>query len=86
MKLIKPFLASLGLTAAMAAVSAWALARLPNTPIPVHWALDGRPDGFGHPASVLFILPLAALVLSLSFAIVPRLMPPQGDLRRSRTP
>lgn len=86
MKLAKPFFASLGLTAIMAAVSVWALARLPDAPIPVHWALDGRPDGFGPPASVLFILPAVALVLSLSFALVPQIMPPNGDLRRSRAP
>lgn len=86
MNLARPFFASLGLTAIMAAVSAWALARLPDAPIPVHWDLDGRPDGFDRPASVLFILPLVALALSLSFAVVPRIMPPQGDLRRSRAP
>lgn len=86
MKLAKPFLASLGLTAIMAAVSFWALTQLPDAPIPVHWTLDGRADGFGRPASVLFILPAVALALSLSFAVVPSLMPPNSDLRRSRTP
>jgi uncharacterized membrane protein len=86
MKLMKPLLASLGLTAVMAAVSGWALTRLPDALIPAHWAIDGRPDAFARPASVLFILPGTALALSLLFFLLPRIMPPQGDLSRSRTP
>jgi uncharacterized membrane protein len=83
---MKPFLVSLGLTAAMAAVSGWALTRLPDAPIPAHWAIDGHPDRFAQPGSVLFILPGTALAVSLLFAVLPRIMPPQGDLSRSRTP
>lgn len=86
MKLAKPFFASLGLTAVMAAVSVWALTRLPDTPIPAHWALDGRPDVFQRPALVLFLFPGFSLALNLLFALLPRLMPPQSDLSRSRTP
>lgn len=86
MKLMKPFLASLGLTLVMSAVSLWALIRLPDTPIPAHWALDGRANAYARPASVLFILPGTALALTLLFLVLPRIMPPQGDLSRSRVP
>ena len=86
MKLSRTLFVSLLMVAIMAAVSTWAMTRLPDAPIPSHWALDGRPDRFADPALVLFMLPAVALALSLVFAVLPAIMPPRGDLSRSRTP
>jgi uncharacterized membrane protein len=84
MKIAKPLIASAVLIAVMAAVSVWALLKLPDTPIPAHWALDGRPDVYQRPALVLFLFPGAAAVISLLLAVLPGLMPWRGDLGRSR--
>jgi uncharacterized membrane protein len=86
MKLAKPILASAGAVVVMTAVSAWALTRLPDAPIPSHWATDGRPDRYASPALVLFIQPAVAAFLTLVFAVLPAIMPPRGDLSRSRQP
>lgn len=71
---------------AMVGASAFALTRLPGTPIPSHWAIDGRPDGFAPPALVLFILPAVTAFISLLLAALPSIMPAKGDLSRSRRP
>jgi uncharacterized membrane protein len=86
MKLAKPLFASFGVAAAMAAVSGWALTRLPGAPIPAHWGIDGRPDRFADPALVLFTFPAIVVLLGLLFAVLPAIMPPRGDLERSRGP
>lgn len=85
MKVARTLMVCILMTAIMAAVSAWAMSALPDAPIPSHWGLDGRPDRYASPALVLFMLPALALVLSLAFAALPSIMPPRGDLRRSRT-
>ena len=71
---------------AMVGASAFALTRLPGTPIPAHWAIDGRPDGYASPALVLFILPAVTVLVSLLMAALPSIMPAKGDLSRSRRP
>ena len=86
MKLDRAFAASAAMTALMAVASVWALTRLPDAPLPIQWGLDGRPDAFAPPALALLLPPAVALVLTLVFAWLPRIMPPQGDLSRSRLP
>lgn len=86
MKLTKPIIASAVVVAAMAAASAWAYSRLPDAPIPSHWGIDGRPDGYASPVAVLFFPPILAAMLSALFASLPSMMPPRGDLSRSRQP
>jgi uncharacterized membrane protein len=70
----------------MVGASAFALTRLPGTPIPAHWAIDGRPDGYASPALVLFILPAVTAFVSLILAALPSILPAKGDLSRSRRP
>ena len=79
----KPLLLSLGATALMAALSAWAW---PHTPpaIAVHFGLDGAPDRYGSRAEGLLMMPVMALVLTVVFAALPRIMPAGGKLERSR--
>jgi uncharacterized membrane protein len=71
--------------AIMAATSAYALGHLSGAPIPIHWALDGRVDGYQSPMLVLFLLPAVAALLSLLFAVLPRIAP-GGGLERSVRP
>jgi uncharacterized membrane protein len=71
---------------AMVGASAWALTRLSGAPIPKHWTIDGRPDGYGSPAVVLFVLPVMAILISLLFIALPSMMPPRGELNRSHRP
>jgi uncharacterized membrane protein len=86
MKIDKAFAASAAMTLAMAAVSVWALVQLPDTPLPIQWGLDGRPYMFAPQALALLLPPAVAAILTLTFALLPKIMPPQGDLSRSRLP
>lgn len=86
MKLDKAFAASAAMTLAMAAASLWALPRAPDTPLPVQWGLDGRPDLFAPPELALLLPPAVAAALTVMFALLPKIMPRKGDLSRSRLP
>lgn len=83
MKLARLLLASAGCIATMLAVSAWAYPRLPNGPIPVHWGIDGRPDGYAGKAAALVMMPLLAAGISVLMAMLPPLMPQRSRLERS---
>ena len=83
MKIAKPFLASLGLTALMAAMSAWAWLRLPDAPVAVHFSFDGRPDGWAPKLKALAVLPACALGLSLILAFLARFTPATAGPQRS---
>jgi uncharacterized membrane protein len=86
MKLDKSFVASAAMTLVMAAVSVWALTQLPDAPLPIQWGLDGRPLHFAPAPLALLLPPAVAAVLTLLFAVLPKIMPPRGDLTRSRLP
>jgi uncharacterized membrane protein len=86
MRIDKGFAVSAAMTLVMAAISVWAIGRLPDGPLPIHWGLDGRPDRFAPAPLALLLSPVAAAVLTLLFAVLPKIMPPQGDLTRSRVP
>jgi uncharacterized membrane protein len=86
MRIEKAFAVSAGITVAMAAASLWALQRVPDTPLPVQWGLDGRPDMFAPPSLALLLPPAVAAALTLVFALLPKIMPRKGDLSRSRLP
>jgi uncharacterized membrane protein len=47
-------------TALLASLAAWPF--MPD-PMPIHWGLDGRPDGFAPRVVGLFLLPLVAFVV-----------------------
>jgi uncharacterized membrane protein len=86
MKLDKAFVASAAMSLGMAAVSIWALQRVPDTPLPIQWGLDGRPIAFAPAALALLVPPAVAAVLTLVFALLPKIMPRQSDIARSRLP
>jgi uncharacterized membrane protein len=58
--------------AVLLAVS-WAVAsQLPDgARLPIHWGLDGRPNGYGSPALVLWGIPAMAAGLSLLLGLLP---------------
>lgn len=69
---------------AMLAISAWAWPQIPDAAqVPVHWGLDGRPDGFAPKAAALLGMPALALGIAALLAIVPRVEPRRENLARS---
>lgn len=83
MRILKPFLASLGIVALMAAVSGWAWLRLPDAPLAVHFAPDGSADGYAPKLKALVLGPTMALGLSLLFAFLGRFTPEKTGPQRS---
>lgn len=80
----KPILVSAGIIAAMLIASLWAALTLPQGErFPVHWNAAGLPDRFGSKWETLGMAPLVAAVLAVLFAVIPRVEPRAGHLRRS---
>jgi uncharacterized membrane protein len=76
---------SAGTIALMAAASAYGLSQLSGAPIPSQWTLDGHVTGYQSPTLVLCLLPAIAALMSLLFAVLPRIAP-GGGLDRSVRP
>jgi uncharacterized membrane protein len=69
-----------------AAVSAWTFMLVdPDTQVPVHWGLDGRPDGYSSAAAAMLFTPAITLVTGLVLAFIPRFDPRRTNLERSAT-
>ncbi len=74
------------LIVAMLAVSAWAWPQIPSdTQIPVHWGVDGQPDGYGPKWLGLLGIPAVAVGIIGLLALLPRLEPRRENLERSST-
>jgi len=58
----------------MFVAAAWAWPSAPKT-MPVHWGLNGQPNGYGDRFEGLLLMPLMALVIYLVMLFVPRLDP-----------
>ena len=68
----------------MLAISAWAWGQIPDdAQIPIHWGVDGQPDGFAPKAVGLLVPPFIALGLGTILAIAPAVEPRRENLRRS---
>jgi len=66
------------------AVSGLAWTQLaPGARIPIHWGIDGRPDGYADAWLGLFLLPAITLVLGPILAVAPRFDPRRANLVRS---
>jgi uncharacterized membrane protein len=69
-----------------AALSAWALTQIPaGAQVPIHWGIDGRPDGYADALPALLFTPGITLLLGLLLAVVPTFDPRRGNLVRSST-
>jgi uncharacterized membrane protein len=76
--------ASAGLVALMLAASLWAGSNLPaDMRLPIHWGLDGQPDGWAGKWEALLLPPGMAAALSLLFYALPALEPRKEGLARS---
>ena len=81
----RPMLVASGAAVAiMVATSAWGWSHIPDdAQIPIHWGLDGQPDGYAPKAVGLLALPALGLVISALLAIVPAIEPRRENLNRS---
>ena len=72
---------------AMLVVSAWALVQLPaDAEIPIHWGIDGEPDGFAPAPVGLLLMPGVVALIAGLFAIIPSIEPRRANFERSRQP
>jgi uncharacterized membrane protein len=82
-----PLTLSVFLLAVMAAISAWAWVKLPESAvIATHWGVDGKVNGTMSKDWGLAFLPAIGLALTLLFAAVPRIEPRRANMIASRKP
>lgn len=69
---------------AMLALSAWAWAQIPaNAQVPIHWGIDGRPNGYAPKEVGLLLLPVLTAGIAALLAVLPRFEPRSANLARS---
>jgi uncharacterized membrane protein len=69
---------------AMLAISAWAWGRIPDgAQIPIHWGIDGQPNGYAPKWVGLLLMPALALILGGVFLTIPRFDPRREHLAAS---
>ena len=82
----KGLIASAGLLAVMAALSAWGwLATPEGAEFPVHWNAAGEADRVGGKAEAFLVMPGIGLLLTGLFAVAPHIDPRGRNLARSFT-
>lgn len=70
--------------AGMAAATAWAWQQIPDgVQLPIHFGIDGKPDGFAPKAEALLIMPGLAVSLALLFLVLPALDPRRENIEAS---
>ncbi len=85
MSIRMPLLISLLLIAVMLAASVVGYSEIPdNARMAVHWGIQGNPDGFMPKSRALWFLPAIAAIVTLSFALMPRIEPRRANLLASR--
>lgn len=79
------FFISLVCLAITCVFSAWGWMATPDgAQIPVHFDLSGNPDRFGSKSEAFLMMPAFLLGLSFLMALIPRIDPRGGNIRRSR--
>jgi uncharacterized membrane protein len=69
---------------AMTLLGIWAWLRLPaDAQIPVHWGLDGQPNGYAPKTVGLFLLPLITLGIAAVFWAIPVIEPRRANIEKS---
>jgi uncharacterized membrane protein len=77
-------LASVVAIIAMLVVSAWAWPQIPDgARVPIHWGIDGQPNGWAPKWVALLITPGIAAVLALVLGVIPGIEPRRSNLARS---
>lgn len=70
--------------AVMLGAAAWGWGQVPaGTQVPIHWGIDGQPDGFAPREIAFFLLPALAAGLTVLLVLVPRVEPRSANLARS---
>jgi uncharacterized membrane protein len=68
----------------MLVASAYAFVQLPaDARIPVHWSIDGPPDGFVDKGVGVLLLPVVAAFVALGMYLLPVIEPRRANLERS---
>jgi uncharacterized membrane protein len=68
----------------MLAVSAWAWPRIPDDArVPIHWGIDGQPNGWAPKWIALLITPGIGAVIALILGVIPAVEPRRANLARS---
>jgi uncharacterized membrane protein len=69
---------------AMLAVSAWGWTQIPDdAQVPIHWGIEGQPDGFAPKPVGLLAIPASAVLIGAILAVVPLVEPRRENLLRS---
>lgn len=68
---------------ALFALSAWAWGAVESDRIPVHWDINGQPDGYGGKFEGLMIVPIVGVALVALFAVIPLIEPRREHLLSS---
>ena len=72
------------LVLATTAAGAWTLSRVaPGQRLPVHFGLDGRPNGWAPASVALFISPAMGALMWVLRAVLPKITPRGANLERS---
>jgi len=65
-------------------VSAWAWIQLPaDAQVPIHWGVDGQPNGYASKAVGLLLLPLTTAGVAALFWIIPTIEPRRANILKS---
>jgi uncharacterized membrane protein len=68
----------------MLLIATWAWNQVPDTQlIPVHYDINGLPDRYGGKFEGFLVMPLIGVVLTVLFAVLPRIEPRSEHLSRS---
>jgi uncharacterized membrane protein len=68
----------------MLGVSAWAWPQLPDGGrIPIHWGLDGQPNGWAPKWVALLISPAIGAIVAIVLGVIPAIEPRRSNLARS---
>ena len=68
----------------MIALSAWAWVQVPaDAQIPIHWAVDGTPNGYAPKPFALLFMPVLGAALGALLYVLPRFEPRSQNLARS---
>lgn len=71
-------------TGVMLAMAAWAWGQIPaGAEVPIHWGLDGQPDGYASKEMALLFTPMLAIGLAALLYLLPRFEPRAQNLARS---
>jgi uncharacterized membrane protein len=83
----RPYLVTTALVVlGMLAVSGWAWPQIPDgAQIPIHWGIDGQPNGWAAKWQGLLLMPVLTAGIGLLLAFAPRFDPRAGNIQRSAT-